>query len=703
MFGTGRILVKEKIAFFSFFHMVFPSAFAEGASSRDDGFSLSGEFPEILVTEIRGFLTDTGSTGSILNVDRMESTRSVGILDNSLIEITGSDRVEEIAPYLPGVISSTSYGGVTTTIFVRGFQNSRNFYSGGELFLNGHRDNQGLFVRDLATIERIEILKGHDSVLYGSAMPAATLNYITKRPKARSDTRLSLTSGDHGFIRFVADSTGPLGSGDSFLYRTVVAGQDGSHPIYDNVRKRQWTLFNSLSWNYTHQGSLRVEAEYSENHQPYYFGTVYVNEKILYDQSYVFPEAKADRRNWRIGVYWNQRLSDKTRIRTSFNHFSTQRDDTVAGFYYRIDDARLAGYYRLVDDDYRQNSVKMELISGFSTGMAKGRFLLGVEHNEDRDKVKSSKNTSFILDPLAPDLDIDLSSLPLTPNDYITNNRETGIYLFNRLDVTPAWALEIGTRYSRYYAGIESITNNIKSDRTKQDTWSGTFGVRWKPVENISCYFNLSDSFKPNWGTDRNNQFFDPLQARQAEVGVRYRSAEGRWNVDTSIYQINQKNLLKRDPEDWDHWILAGERRSEGLELSLQYIHSPSFSITTTYSYINAEYIGEESSNKGKVPASIPEHSGSLRVNYFPATAPDWQFFAGVIAVGDRFGDDENSFEIPGYTRLDMGIQYSTKNVRVTLSGRNVTDERYIVAASSGDDIYRGEPRAIRLSVEWAI
>ncbi|HEB63735.1 MAG TPA: TonB-dependent receptor, partial [Gammaproteobacteria bacterium] len=263
--------------------------------------------------------------------------------------------------------------------------------------------------------------------------------------------------------------------------------------------------------------------------------------------------------------------------------------------------------------------------------------------------------------------------------------------------------LEMGTRYSTFDASIKGMDGSYNSDRADKSVWSNSIGVVWRPQEHSSHYFNLSESFKPNWGTDQNNNFFDPRETRQIEAGIRYRLDEGRWNIESAIYQLTQKNLLKRDPEDREYWVLAGERRSQGLEFLLQYLPSQSFSIAASYSFIDAKYIGQDSRNQDNTPASIPKHSGAIRLNYTPLAIPAWRFFSGIKAIDGRFGDDANSFSVPGYALLDLGTHYSRKNLTLSFNITNALDKRYIAASFSDSDIYQGNRRQVRLSVEYRL
>ena len=624
----------------------------------------------------------------------MDSSRTIDLIEPSLIDATGAVRLEDTVSYLPGITPSSTQAGYKTAVSVRGFN------SKGDVFLNGHRDNTQFLVRDLHTVERVEILKGHGSVLYGSGTPGATLNYISKQPESEALTMLGLSVGNQDFFRGTLDSTGPLGDAKNLLYRFVASSQDGD-TLYDNVGKRRWDIFPSLQWNYSERGSLRLELEHTREFRPYYFGTVYTQGQILFDRSYVFPEASADKTFNRAGLYWRQQLSEPFELKTSVNHFTTRRDDRHAGFLYKKDDESLAGYYRLVSENYKQDSIKLELVSAFSTGSATHRLLTGIEYDDNSDDVKSKRNIGgFTLDPFSPNFGVDLASLPLTSSDYTIDNTETGIYLFDRVDLTEAFSLEAGLRHSKYKARFKKGETDTKM--TDNSLLSKTLGLVWRPRDNSALHLSLSESFKPNWGTDKNGNFFDPKTARQIEAGVRRKSTDNLASIEASIYQLSQGNLTTADPLYPDFKVLTGERRSRGLELLLGFTPSPAFNLIAAYSYIDAEITRNNDGKAGNRPASIPIHSGSIRLDYRPARQANWKLFGGIRAVDRRFGDDANSFKVPGYGLLDFGVQYRNKGIKTILSIANALDKRYIAASFLEDDIYQGDRRIVNLSTEFA-
>ena len=637
---------------------------------------------------------DPLATGSVGNIKLMESTHTVEIIEPDLINLTGAERLEETTAYLPGLTPSSMQAGYNTAITVRGFN------SEGDVFLNGHRDNHQFLIRDLHTVERVEILKGHGSVLYGSGTPGATLNYLTKQPEPDPLTILGLSVGNDDFLRATLDSTGPLDDSKNLLYRLVASRQDGD-TLYENVSNQRWDLFPSLQWNYSADGSLRLEFEHTREFRPYYFGTVYTKNQILFDHSYVLPEAKADKTFERAGLYWQQHLNEQFEIKASANHFTTRRNDRQAGFIAKKDEESLNGYYRLVDDDYQQDSIKLELLSTFSSGRVSHHLLSGLEYNDDTDDVKSQRNIGgFTLDPFNPDLNIDLDSLPLTTRNYISENTETGLYLFDRIDLSEAFSIEAGLRHSEYKAHFQREGTNTKM--TDNSLLSKTLGLVWQPQETAALHFSLSESFTPNWGTDIDGDFLDPKTARQIEAGIRHLYADRQTSFEASIYQLTQDNITAPEPLDPDSKVLTGERRSRGLELAFGFTPSSTFDLTATYSYIDAEITRNNEGKAGNTPASIPNHSGSIRLDYRPARQVNWKLFGGIHVVDRRFGDDENSFKVPGYGLLNLGVQYARKELKATLSITNAFDKRYISSSFLEDDIYQGDRRTVKLSTEYA-
>lgn len=262
------------------------------------------ELEEIKVyAPAESYITQTAQTATRTPTNLMETPYSVGVISPTLLQDSLGNRLEDLASFISGVQQSSADSGFNTDLRIRGFTTAGNAY------LDGVLDNQRFYVRDLALVERVEILKGHSSVLYGAGSPGGTVNYISKKPKSTHETHLSYQTGSYDFNRLVADSTGALNQDKTLLYRVIAAGQL-ANDFREHITNDRVTFAPSLHWQYSRDGELDFGAEYSYQDQPYRFDNVYTQGRVIYDKSYVDPRAHSGRHYWGIKTELNQKLVD---------------------------------------------------------------------------------------------------------------------------------------------------------------------------------------------------------------------------------------------------------------------------------------------------------------------------------------------------------------------------------------------------------
>jgi iron complex outermembrane receptor protein len=165
------------------------------------------------------YFVEDANTATRNQTSLLETPFSVGVISPELLNDSQVNRLEETTKFISGVQQGTGDSGFNTDVMIRGFS------TGGGAYLNGLLDNQKFFVREMATVERIEILKGQSSVLYGSGTPAGVVNYINKKPQSETQHNVSISAGSYDFGKLIVDSTGKIGNNENVLYRFIAAGQ----------------------------------------------------------------------------------------------------------------------------------------------------------------------------------------------------------------------------------------------------------------------------------------------------------------------------------------------------------------------------------------------------------------------------------------------------------------------------------------------
>ncbi len=629
------------------------------------------------------------SSATRLAIPTHESPRTVETVTKDDLPDANPSRIENHFSYVPGVTAGISQGGLSTSAVIRGFGTT-----GGQVFVNGYKDNERFYVRDLSTVERVEILKGHSSVLYGSGSPGGTLNYITKHPVSREINTATITLGNRDLKRLSLDKGGLLKDDDSVSYRLVATAQDAEH-FYDNASNDRWVIAPSMRWKLSDRDEVRLDLEVAHTNTPFLFGTVYAKGQFLFDKSYIDPRAKSDRDFYNLRSVWNHSFSDKWSLHTSLASYHTKRDDLLIGFFYKTDEETLRGYYRDVQDDYTQYTTRTEL-RGVNLGRKNNHnIIIGIEKNKDSGAITANRITDFTLDVHNPQFDTDFRQLTGQERKYTIKNAEAGIYAIDKIDLNSAWNLLIGGRYSAYETNfIEDSDNKLRD----QHTTSKSVALNYHPSPSLALYGSIAQSFSPNSGQDRNNNFFDPKEAVQYELGVRMSSNDKKHAFHAALYQIDQDNLLTSDPIDRDYKILVGAKRHRGLETAITSQLSSQVNVTANYSYLDARITKNNDGLAGNTALNAPKHSGAVRLSYKPASLPKMTAHVGMVAVGKRQGDSKNTFTVPGYGRIDIGAQYKHHKTTYSLNIANAFDKDYIAASYLEDDLYRGAPRTIWFS-----
>jgi iron complex outermembrane recepter protein len=639
-----------------------------------------------------------------------ELPQSVRVIPRQVIDDIGAVRLEEAYDYVSGVTRQNSFGGLWDNFAIRGFAGNEN--TGPNFLRNGFAGNRGFNApRDMANVERIEVLKGPSAALYGASEPGGILNIVTKKPQFKAGNSVELYAGSYDSYRTSFDSTGPLS--ENLAYRLNVAVEDKGS-FRDHIDSERYLVAPSFTWVLSPNTLLNYDLEMLRHKAPMDRGVVAVGGRTGSISRETFLGEPGD---------GDITIDNKTHQLT-LEHEFTSDWKAKAGLAYRTTD--LAGYstevrpsnpllfvpvgsrnvnrerrYRNYDSE--DTSFQGELHGKFTTGSIKHELLTGLDSyrftlDSVMMRVRPANYAINIDDPVYGQP----LPTPTANTDTLEKQRATGVFLQDQIHLAEDWRLLLGVRHDRFQQTIDNRRTGLRSSQSHGKT-TPRIGLTWLLSPTLSVYALASESFRPNTGSDVAGGAFAPEEGRAKEVGIKYESADKRYGGTLSLYEIDKKNVLTNDPVNAGFSLAAGEARSRGVEIDVSGQLTAKLRVTANYAYVDAEITKDN--NVALVGArllNVPKHSGSLLAMYEDGFAAGrYGFGAGVTRVGERSGNALDTFDLPAYTTARLMAYWKpSKDLRFSLDVENLFDKSYYASSYDVSWVTPGTPRTITLGMQ---
>ncbi|MEA5504345.1 TonB-dependent siderophore receptor [Halotia wernerae UHCC 0503] len=641
---------------------------------------------ELTVTgESDTYSVPDASTATRTDAPLRDIPQSIQVIPRQVIEDRNVVRLSELADNVSGVQPERGYGGLSSLGFrVRGFLT--NF----ETLRNGFPDYGYFSPRDVANIERLEILKGPAAVLYGGsptqyAGGSGVINTTTKKPLAEPYYSASVTYGSYKFLRPTLDISGPLTDDKSVLYRLNVA-YESSDSFRDFVEYDSFFISPVVEIKVGDRTKLTFEYE----HQKYNF---------VFDNGFpIEPEVLQLGRNRFLGepnfangeVTFNSltyrlehEFDDNWKFRQGFNVLSANLNDArqVSPGSLREDRQTLDRSFYASDEEHENITLQNEISGKFSTGSIRHNVLFGV------DLARNLFNYIF-----APDLELPINifnpqyggtPIPVeggSPFGRKIVSENVGLFAQNLIELTPNFKVLLGGRLDfNDYSRQDRVSGDIL-DKQSNTRFSPRVGVIYQPSDATSLYFNWSNGFSPQFqARSRTTEEFEPQTTQQFEVGVKQNFLDNKLSATLAFFQITKQNVLTPDPVDDLFSIQTGEQRSRGIELDIAGEISPGWKVIVNYAYIDGEVTKDNVIPVGDRLFGVPEHSAGLWTTYElqSGSLQGLGFGAGLYFVGEQEVDLPNTFQLPSYLRADASIFYRRQNYRFAVNFKNISNVKY--------------------------
>ncbi|AFZ30442.1 TonB-dependent siderophore receptor [Gloeocapsa sp. PCC 7428] len=644
---------------------------------------------QIVVTgelESQGYSVPNATTATRTNTELRDIPQSIQVLPQRVLEDQQVNRLSEALRNVSGVNVGDSFGGSLDRVNIRGFQSDVLLEDGfrrGSFILRGTSN-------DTELIERVEVLKGPASVLYGNLEPGGVVSVVTRQPQADPAYTIGTVVGSFGLVRPSIDLTGPLDSDQRLLYRftALYEAEDGFRDYEQDVNR--FVLAPSLTWNLSDRTALTFNFTYADAERPFDRGLPAIGNRVAdvpRDRLFQDPSAITQAEELSAGYRLTHNFNDNWQLRNSFRYLSVDTFDFRIESWTIEDDGTLDRRWRSNDDYDEVYSFQTNVVGEFTTGNVEHTLLAGVDFNRSTTQGTQRRlpgDPSFFLniftqegDPISrPNLD----DLTLVVRSDTSRENNVGLYLQDQITLSESLKILAGGRFDVYdLQSLDSLSNTEAEDTVQRFT--PRLGVVYQPSREVSLYGSYSQAFTPNiFGRTADGSFLDPELSEQFEIGVRGEFADGRLIANLAAYNLIKRNVEGPDPLNPDFAIAVGKIRSRGIELDVTGEILPGWNAIASYAYTDAEVTEDNYYPAGNRPNNVPRNSASVWTTYEfqEGNLQGLGFGVGLFFVGERSGDFDNTYELPSYVRTDAALYYRRDNWRAALNFQNLFDVNYI-------------------------
>ncbi|MDX3893724.1 TonB-dependent receptor [Pusillimonas sp.] len=651
--------------------------------------------PIVVSSEQTPILDRPAHTGSNLDLTPRETPASIDIIDRRQIEARGQASVTEAITRAGGISAMGHPGNGGSSLSSRGFTDSTSVMR----LYDGLRQYGGVgvtFPFDTWSVERIEVLRGPASVIYGDGAIGGVVNIVPRKPRhGPIENEIQATVGTEDTARLGLDSSGSLS--DTVSYRVDLSGNRSDNWV-DRGESRDATFSGALQWEASPDLSLRLSHAYGYQKPMAYFGTPLVDGRqldALRKQNYnVEDGAIRHRDQWTdLDALWTP--GESATIRAKLYHVRSKRDWRNAERYVHDPASGLIDRSDNTEIHHDQKQTGFTASASFEGRLGSLPNSVSVGFDVNRSSFQHSNNTytgsSGPVDPYDPVPGYFHSDVPTLPR-YRNEAVQYALFMEDRLKLTPKWSILGGVRYDHATVRRDDL---IMDARTLDRSYSNVgyrLGTVYELRPGFTIYAQYARAADPVSGLlmlSPANSEFEMAEGRQIEVGLKQGFWQGKGEWTLAAYHIKKTNLLTRDADDPSRRVQVGAQSSRGIEASLALEFARGWTLEANGTILRARYDDfDESagsppgavSRRGNVPPNVAQKLANVWLSW--NFRPGWTAMGGVQYVGKRYADNANTLELPSYTSTDLALRWQVdKRTTITARGYNVFDKAYYATA----------------------
>ncbi|MBR0843059.1 TonB-dependent siderophore receptor [Bradyrhizobium liaoningense] len=666
-----------------------PSAAGAGAGRKESAFG-----------HVDGMVATRSGTGTKTDTPLIETPVAISVVTQDQIQAQGAQSISQAVRYVSGVRTENLGADARfDNIYIRGFL--------ADQYLDSLRLlNFGVFAYPIIepfNLERVEILHGPASVLYGQSSPGGIVDLVSKRPTVEPYREMFVSTGSYGRAQAGVDLSGPIDKNKEFLYRFTASGFDVGSQV-DHADYQRISIAPSLTWRPNNDTTLTVLGTYQRDPKAGFYnqllpngiGTITPYKGSYIPTSFYSGEPnfdKTERTFGTVGYLLEHNFSNSVKVRQNLRYMDLSTDFAVVSPNgSQTDPTNLARAAFTTQEVIRSINVDNQIETRFNAGPFEHTVLAGLDYVNATDK---RLNGQLLVAPAINAFN-PVYGVPFGPVPYTSNVRQKieqlGVYAQDQIKFD-RWVALLGIRHDlaqsrtetlTYAAGVTAIAPKSETAVTKRGA------LLYKFDNGIAPYIQYTESFQPTAGTDFALRPFAPTTGQQEEVGIKYQpDANSLYTI--AAFNLIQQNVLTPDT-DPSHGVgqrvQTGEIRSRGIELEAKTEINRELTVLASYTYLdNVVTRTNTPSQLGKHPVIAPMNSASAWADYTFHGGPldGFGLSGGIRYVGETAGNTANTFYVPAVTLFDAALHYDFsglgpmfKGYSAQINATNIFDKTYV-------------------------
>lgn len=656
----------------------------------------------------------------------MDLPQATAVIDNKQIREQQMLHMSDVLRNANGVYQMGASGGYQEEIAGRGFA-----FSSSNTFKNGMRFNNAA-MPEISALERVEILKGGNAILFGNVAAGGVLNIVTKKPLFNQGGEVTMRVGSYGLYKPTFDVYGPMNAKRTMGFR-LNGTYEKAGSFRESVTSNRFYVNPSFLWKIGAKTEVLVEGDYLKDKRTLDNGVGAIDYKLI-----DIPRSRF------LGTSWQYFASEQQYVAATITHrfneqwtlrsmtgisdftsdlFGTTRPNASNNFV-KPDGMWKRGIQRTeVNEQYYVT--QLDLIGVFATGPVKHVLLVGADADKyDTRTLAYVTLTSYdTINVFNPEMYTQREDIPQLNKNTLTTApiKRAGLYAQDLLSICEKLKVLVGARvsYIETFSDVYSYSSGNTTHSVLYDhAVSPRFGVVYQPWKSVSVFTSYTNSFTPNTGVDVNGNALEPSIIDQYEGGIKTDLFRGLISANVVAYQIKNSNLAQTSLENGNTNSnikeLAGEVTSRGVEVDVNTKPWNGFTLIGGYSYNETRYTKSNTYIVGSKLRYNPAHTMNATLSYdFSTVAEALKGFsvqAGYLYFGDRYAgrstriqvvnDSYKLIYVKAYHLIDFGAGYATRSFSVRVRCSNAFDA---MSYNVHDDnsVNPIAPRIFSASIGW--